>query len=68
MGLDRSRKIFVFLGTTVDVAEEDGSLVGVAGRESTRWTRAIDSRSSSSVLSSKGSRFERIVPEKRTGS
>jgi len=36
--------------------------------DETRWTRRRESCRSASVWSSKGSRLERTVPEKRTGS
>jgi hypothetical protein len=47
---------------------DSGSGTGVLVVEGMRWTRSRASRSCWSENSSKGSRLERMVPEKRTGS
>lgn len=73
-GEARSAKGLVFLGLVepAGVAVPEPEAVAAVEEEGrslvTRWTRSRQSRSSASVWWSKGSRLERIVPEKRTGS
>ena len=60
------------LGSSVAVVEDSavasGSGTGVVSVEGMRWTLCKASLSWKSVNWLNGSRFERIVPEKRTGS
>ena len=59
----------VTLSSGVDIDIEDRRLsVPLQRVFATRCTRSRASRSSSSVYSSKGSRFDLIVPENKTGS
>lgn len=59
------------LGSSVAMADSavaSGSGTGVVSVDGMRWTRCKASLSWKSENWSNGSRFERMVPEKRTGS
>ncbi len=49
MPLFRSRKMLTLFATMVELADDEGSFAGVAGSDSSKWTLARHSRSSSSV-------------------
>lgn len=80
MGDERFRKILRFSSTgsaavveelllpSAGVSATESSGTGVLLAEGIRWTFFKASLRSKSLNSSKGSRFERMVPEKRTGS
>lgn len=68
MGEVRSLKTLELTLLLVVSVDEDATGVAVPPVPLMRCTRSSESRSSASVCCLKGSRLERIVPEKRTGS
>lgn len=68
---EREENMFLFLFRVGELDIEEGGVwvpLRMVSSDVIKWTRSRASFSSSSVYSSKGSRFERTVPEKRTGS